>query len=619
MAPVFRPDEHAIGRDGLLKFLLAVPRGWAKREQPAEDYGVDAEVEVFEDERSTGFLIKAQVKGTEGPRFLADGQTISFSLRVDHAVYFTRELKAPLVLVLVDVSTGRMWWQAPQLDGGLQSRLPEAEARGQETIVVHINADNELPATWEALLRGALEAEVCLSIRPARRASPETLMGGYAAAGAAEAVAAQERGLSYARLARIEELWARGDWGETASAVRQVIEDEASVREVRFAGWLYVEKLEVRRARLRKELDDLPNIERAIAEQLTEVAASGPAQDRLMHLRCYAAFAVRCARLHRVVQDDFYLFLNATVHRAEPGRGPLAPLWGLMASGARDSLGRVLLREYRRCRRLLDLMVHEHALNVFAPCVVRLVIAMALFEYRLRAEGMREAAALLEAELEGLGNAAVIAATISADFDSISDLAVQTAALADGDDDASIQRRLAWSNAVAARIPEEPAQDRTIEAIQESLSLLRTGARAEIGEEDNLEAERQIYIGMASAMDVDPQDPGSELARLVRIGLQDLDPGRALRPCCHLYVTLFGTNLIASTLRMPSAANKLLCCTLHGHRTGAPTLDGASEGMNSEYCTQCRDRDPHPDGWVWTRAWQREQDALNAERFRVRW
>ena len=76
------------------------------------DFGIDAELE-FSDDMTTGLLIKCQIKGSTHVRFTAKG-----IVRVRRIATSTRNqwtaLRIPVVALLIDIQTGRIYWTMPQ-------------------------------------------------------------------------------------------------------------------------------------------------------------------------------------------------------------------------------------------------------------------------------------------------------------------------------------------------------------------------------------------------------------------------------------------------------------------------------------------------------------------------
>src|ERR1035438_4949126 len=62
---------------------------------------------------------------------------------------------------------------------------------------------------------------------------------------------------------------------------------------------------------------------------------------------------------------------------------------------------------------------------------------------------------------------------------------------------------------------------------------------------------KQIYENMASALGINMADPNDELAKMVRLGIDDLDIGRVLKNCEHLEVVLKPMRGISGGLWLP--------------------------------------------------------------------
>lgn len=100
-----RAGVHAVG--GIVNGF-----GWVFREQPTDDYGIDAQAEVFETGGpATGKLIALQIKSGRAKYFAnekADGWTHYVDTK--HAEYWLKH-SLPVVVVLYDEVDGNAYWQ----------------------------------------------------------------------------------------------------------------------------------------------------------------------------------------------------------------------------------------------------------------------------------------------------------------------------------------------------------------------------------------------------------------------------------------------------------------------------------------------------------------------------
>lgn len=99
-----RPAQHEHKTASHRAFEHALPDAWVSRELP-EDYGVDYEVEIFRNHRATGEIFGTQVKATGTVR-----GSPSVRLKWRTRSYW-RQLPYPVLVVLWEASTGRLWWQ----------------------------------------------------------------------------------------------------------------------------------------------------------------------------------------------------------------------------------------------------------------------------------------------------------------------------------------------------------------------------------------------------------------------------------------------------------------------------------------------------------------------------
>lgn len=91
--------------------LLFEKLGWIFREQPIEDYGIDAHVEVVESNTATGKLIALQIKS--GKSWFKEKTTDGFVFRgkTEHLEYW-QEHSLPVMVVLYDDEEEIAYWQA---------------------------------------------------------------------------------------------------------------------------------------------------------------------------------------------------------------------------------------------------------------------------------------------------------------------------------------------------------------------------------------------------------------------------------------------------------------------------------------------------------------------------
>jgi len=116
----------------LTKLAVEKKLGCLFREQPTEDYGIDAQVEIVEGGVVTGKLVALQIKG--GPSWFREAGSGGWWFRpdADHVQYWTNH-SLPVTVVLVDTVAERCHWQFVNREtlvetstGGWKVLVPEA-------------------------------------------------------------------------------------------------------------------------------------------------------------------------------------------------------------------------------------------------------------------------------------------------------------------------------------------------------------------------------------------------------------------------------------------------------------------------------------------------------------
>ena len=158
-----RPVQHEIDTAARRQFEQSLAATWTARLQP-DDYGIDYDVEIFEEHQTTGVIFKVQLKGTRAPSLSVDGKTAVIRLKLRTLQYLCNQIAAPVVVVLADVTNRRTTWYAPQLDRRLKERLRSAAAC-QKTISLHVPSSNLLPDTTDLLLVAIAQCETVLATR----------------------------------------------------------------------------------------------------------------------------------------------------------------------------------------------------------------------------------------------------------------------------------------------------------------------------------------------------------------------------------------------------------------------------------------------------------------------
>jgi len=105
-----RDDSHITDEKAQRHFRSSIPPEWIVNHFE-RDYGKDFHVELTGEGGRVTQAFYVQLKGTAGKcKHIDNGAAISFSLEHKYLSYYLREVKLPVFLVVVDVSSGRGYW-----------------------------------------------------------------------------------------------------------------------------------------------------------------------------------------------------------------------------------------------------------------------------------------------------------------------------------------------------------------------------------------------------------------------------------------------------------------------------------------------------------------------------
>ncbi|GAA2046459.1 hypothetical protein GCM10009839_58500 [Catenulispora yoronensis] len=138
-----RKSSAKVATIGVTRVQLAVQDklGWLFREQPTDDYGIDAQVEVIDGENVSGRLIALQIKS--GESWFNDAALGGWWFRPndDHVQYWLNH-SLPVVVVLYHPGTKRCYWQLVN-----QETLARTQADGWKLLIPATHVLDETAAS----------------------------------------------------------------------------------------------------------------------------------------------------------------------------------------------------------------------------------------------------------------------------------------------------------------------------------------------------------------------------------------------------------------------------------------------------------------------------------------
>jgi len=600
-----RPDQHDTDKRGqALLFANFARAGWEVTPMgQGTDYGRDFTVEVFRNKKTTGIVFNIQLKSSVAPSYSANGDFISISLKVPNARYLAHELKTPSILMQADVTAGKLFWSAPQIDLALLTSL--ATKRENQSCTARVLTSHELPAAQDQLLDTVTNLLTVLAARAMQETSTREFVAATTSVTDSERLRQELRDKADAlEMMQAQALTETGDFDAARRSIQAVIDSPLSSVESKFFALLVEEKNE----RLSLTEEDRFGQRHAdvlleTAEKLRKLTRKGPPP-----LKFYALVVEATAQFFSLTREDWGLYQNWKVHQTT------GDIWwraNLRLERA-ETANRVerKLRQFLRLVRLSETTSFQAALPL---AFLRIVEGGATLINRLEFEGLKDAS---EAIRRTLFRVCKLAAEISAQYsmDNERAHAVAYAAMLSRDREAGC---VVWANAEAEQIPSDEIRSWALERIADQPATL--GSDVPSDEPVSVATEQQIYRNMAHAVGIDLSNPSDPIAEMVNVGIADFDPTRVLRNCEHMFLTLGRQGhgmfhmILAQQLQLPTMGPKVVHCSLHKYTRNGMSLDETYERFRADYCDKCPDHKPRPQDWQYTHEWQLAENQANAE------
>ncbi len=593
-----RPQQHVTDTLGEAQMRRVFePLGWTVN-KVEHDYGIDFDIEVFRESQSTGITFTVQLKSSEVTRYSTVG-FLSQRLDTANARRLCTEVRSPTILIHADIASGRTFWSAPQLDLDAIRRLAQGENTG--SITVRIPTSNELPGTLERLVEAIGQVEAILASRVVittpvldfvesiqGRVDEEKLLAEF-----------QKKGDAL-KLTQAENFIVSGSLDEARAKVDAVLKNPESSVGSKFWALLAAERVALTALKQAGgPQGDRFKIQLAITRQLQDIARHGPP-----HLKFFALVASKAAELDYLTHRDIGLYMNWKINEKAGDT-----FWKVQLIFERANVARRLAQKYNQCIRLARYAANSKYAWALPQALLRVALAVSVFIFRMRTEGLTQAAdRYAQSSFELCRMAAWIAGTYE-DDNSLCQAAI-AACMIDPTENGQV---VEWAKETVGLIKDPAIKKNAEEKVTRFVQGLQGKGAENAGQNGSPDETRQIYENMATALGVDLSDPNDSIANVVRIGIADLNPSRILKNCEHIFVTLSHRGLVADWLQLPTAGFKVIHCTLHKHAVEGLALDSSYEVFKSQYCDKCPDCSPRPPSWEYSDRWQKEENQKHAE------
>jgi Domain of unknown function (DUF4365) len=277
--PMERPQSHITDSRGKAQMRSVFESsGWTVNEIE-HDYGVDFDVQLFENGEATGEWFKVQLKSSENTPYSAKGDFISEELSREHAVHFSAEMRDPIFVVHADVTSERTFWYAPQLD------TPISLIDSRENITVRVPTRNKLPDTLPRLVSALRTIRIRLGAKTVAESSISDFATSIDDRDRARLITGIQDKVDGLRLAHIQKFIIDGSLDEAAADIENLAANSQSSVEIRFSAILEKERVEFLASRkAAAPQSTIPAIHLRTSERLQKIAKKGPSALKLFAL-----------------------------------------------------------------------------------------------------------------------------------------------------------------------------------------------------------------------------------------------------------------------------------------------------------------------------------------------
>jgi len=477
-----RPNQHVIDSlgEGLLRSVLE-PLGWAVN-KVEQDYGIDFDVEIFQNNESTGVFFKVQLKSSKNTRYSAQGDFISEQLGIQNARYLCNELRNPVIVIHADIETKAVYWAAPQLDVEAIEKL--CVLTEQDTITLRIPTTNLLPDTVGFLLGAIGQVATVLASRTIMEVPvPDFLSNVRGQIDPDEFIRHVQDKTDAMRLQKAQELFRNEKFEEVQELVSEVLENKAASTPSKFWALLISEQNEIlSQAKAGAPQHVFPKTHVKIGRQLQILTRDGPP-----HLKFFALIASKAAELESLAYQNLGLYMASQITPKDP-----------YVAVRRAAVLLKLNLLHRQCIRLVNYAANYRLRSALPLALLRIVDGIAFYTTQFEFEGVLDIVETHRRVAFEICRLVRWIASSVGDDDSLSRASV-AAMLITRDVNSEI---VAWAREVVAEIGDDSIRSDALERFERHLQRIQ-GKQVK---GDGPATEKQILENIQSALSADQSE-----------------------------------------------------------------------------------------------------------------
>lgn len=617
-------NPKEINRESGPMFEILLLPNWARRsQQDQEDYGVDYELELMTPEdKATGFIFKVQLKGTRSATYDKSGQLVFSEASVERFKYYINELRIPLVFVVCDVSTGECFWTKVQGNRQLESDLNDAVTKKQKTFTIKFSATRKLQkneATNIQIVEAVESALDTITLRGLQAISPASVRDHIGHDPDIESTEKQFRlfaGIAAAE--SIKKLLEGGAFADAEKKARGLLCSDAEPPAIRILAGIslvHTNNAQIKNSSRPDRLSEGAKFKLEISAQMLRISRARSCENTWKRYTCIYTRATRMQLNGRVA------YAHATSENSQTkggvGAARLTNLQLLQVSALISEDFFKLLRDLHKLGKRGFFSVMPYALAEIAEGIFPFVSSLRILNRADLADGYVDALFdFLPFCIEVVrknGNA-------SDSLEILNSLGIRFVGLANVSDKGSVNSLISRFESAMTGTPPFECFHEVIGGLKKFFDQIIEASGPQPSKDELI----KHYAEEAAKFGINLNDDTSAHARVIKIGVDDIDPTRVVKKCRHIHVVIVANGELARRLDLPTAGFKRVICLKHGQSAEALSLDDAYETFAaiSPYakdqicCENCSTPAPHPDGWNWSQDWQKQQADIYRETFK---
>ncbi|WP_165353070.1 DUF4365 domain-containing protein [Acinetobacter piscicola] len=604
-------NAKEIGRRAGRICEFCLPDNWAFRSQEdQEDYGIDGEIEITTpQDKATGFIFKAQIKGQKSVSFIEDNSKVSFSISLERLQYYMSNVEIAVILFVVDITSEIVYWHSLQDDENLRKRMQDALAKDQETITVHLQTTNVLKRDNIDELLQAINVNLdWLRLNNLRKINYSEIFKKSTDEKVNDWLEQAKDQSYYAYMEQFERLYINKDHERLLEIIQQFFPSKTEKKELRFYAGLYAERVCEQDLGFNTEEYDEASFD--IFQEILHLVRTNHFNK---YYQIYIILLWRRWILKKKIIADYHSFMTLKMVGNDPLVGGIAESIQVQSS---LRVSNYLVKTIR----LVNSSIKQSDPNIFLDIFPKLGTFIVLMIHKWRDEKQNESIAVVENWLNfctelGINLAlklkqnALLIQFINV-FVSIKVYSKDTVHYLDD------------AKKILENIQDEEMKVFMLEHLDELKQKYLVDSS-----EYNLTTEQEIdfFKQHAKQLGFDYDDPENEFGQIIKQGLEDYNPERVLKECEHLLV--FNSSALgmpAKLVGLPSATMKIIHCVEYKHTMSGWGLDMVYQGISgipnsgfkNSHCFDCEKCKPRSNDWRWNSTWQAEMYQENMELFK---